>query len=659
MNPRLLVVSGPLKDSTIPLSEGEITIGREATNGIAISDPSVSRKHCLVSGQDGRFLVRDLDSRNGTQVNGTGVEEQWLQHGDEIATGDSSFLFLLEDEEAAPAAGRVEFEEAQYTAETTILHPRDVIYLQPDRLLRELPTTSRLARNLNALFKISRIIPAIRDLNELQGQLLDLIFEIVPAGRGAILLADKEGQQFNSTFGRMRQAGQPQLVKVSRTVARQVLEQRVAILGSDVPGSEELREIESLAASQVHSLLCVPLTVFEQVIGCIYLDSDSPRNRLNEEHLQLVTAIACISAVALDSVRRLHWLEQENVRLTVEISQERSLVGEGERMREVYQFLKRAAPTDSTVLIEGESGTGKELAARALHRNSPRASKAFMAINCSAIPETLLESDLFGHERGAFTGAASLKKGRLEVADGGVVFLDEIGELAPTLQVKLLRVLQEREFERVGGIQPIKVDIRLIAATNCNLEQAVRDGSFRQDLYYRLAVLKVTMPALRERKEDIPMLVRHFVQKHAKRCKVKALPISREALARMKNYDWPGNVRELENAIERALVLASSDVILPEDLPESLLERPPLPEMFEAKYHLAVKELKKQLILDAVEQTQGSYADAARILGVHPNYLHRLIRNLELKEILKEALRDIPARELSGPSGGNGKANSN
>ena len=495
MNPRLLVVSGPLKDSTIPLSEGEITIGREATNGIAISDPSVSRKHCLVSGQDGRFLVRDLDSRNGTQVNGTGVEEQWLQHGDEIATGDSSFLFLLEDEEAAPAAGRVEFEEAQYTAETTILHPRDVIYLQPDRLLRELPTTSRLARNLNALFKISRIIPAIRDLNELQGQLLDLIFEIVPAGRGAILLADKEGQQFNSTFGRMRQAGQPQLVKVSRTVARQVLEQRVAILGSDVPGSEELREIESLAASQVRSLLCVPLTVFEQVIGCIYLDSDSPRNRLNEEHLQLVTAIAGISAVALDNVRRLHWLEQENVRLTVEISQERSMVGEGERMREVYQFLKRAAPTDSTVLIEGESGTGKELAARALHRNSPRASKPFMAINCAAIPETLLESELFGHERGAFTGAARQKKGRLEVADGGVVFLDEIGELAPALQVKLLRVLQEREFERVGGTHPINVDIRLIAATNCNLEQAVRDGNFRQDLYYRLAVLKVTASA--------------------------------------------------------------------------------------------------------------------------------------------------------------------
>jgi Nif-specific regulatory protein len=638
------VLSGPLKDSTIPLSDPEIAIGREASNTVAVIDPSVSRKHCVVRAQEGRFQVCDLGSRNGTQVNACTVQEQWLKHGDEITTGDSSFLFLLEDEDLAPGPARVEFEESQQTAETTIIHPKDVLYLQPDRLLRELPATSKVARDLNVLLKISRIVHAIRDLDELQGQLLDLIFEVVPAGRGAILLADRESQQFNSMFARMRQSGQAPLVKVSRTVARQVLEQGIAILGADVASCGDLRKVESLVASQVRSLLCVPLTVFQRVIGCIYLDSNSLENRLHEQHLQLVTAIAGISAVALENARRLQWLEKENERLTVEISQERSLVGEGLRMKEVYQFVKRVAPTDSTVLIEGESGTGKELAARALHRNSPRANKPFIAINCAAIPETLLESDLFGHERGAFTGAAGLKKGRLEVADSGVVFLDEIGELAPVLQVKLLRVLQEREFERVGGTHPIKVDVRIIAATNCKLDQAVREGTFRRDLYYRLAVLKVTMPALRERREDIPLLARHFVQKHAKHCKVKPRPISREALSCMINYDWPGNVRELENAIERALVLGSSDMILLEDLPESLLERTPPPEMTEAKYHAAVKDLKKQLIRDAVEQTQGSYAEAARLLGVHPNYLHRLIRNLELKDVLKETLRDISPR---------------
>ena len=633
LRPRLLVLSGPLKDSTIPLPEGEITIGREASNGIAVTDPSVSRKHCLVSWQDGRFRVRDLDSRNGTQVNGAGVEEQWLQHGDQIATGDSSFLFLLEDEDIAPAAGRVEFEDAQFTAETTIIHPRDVVYLQPDRLLRELPATSRVARNLNALLKISRIVHAIRDLNDLQGQLLDLIFEVVPAGRGAILLADKEGQQFNSMFARMRQAGQAPLVKVSRTVARQVLEQGIAILGSDVPGSDDLREVESLAASQVRSLLCVPLTVFQRVIGCIYLDSDSLSNRLNEEHLQLVTAIAGISAVALENARRLQWLEQENERLTVEISQERSLVGEGARMKEVYQFLKRAAPTDSTVLIEGESGTGKELAARALHRNSPRASKPFVAINCAAIPETLLESDLFGHERGAFTGAASQKKGRLEVADGGVVFLDEIGELAPALQVKLLRVLQEREFERVGGLHPIKVDIRLIAATNSNLEQSVREGKFRQDLYYRLAVLKITMPTLRDRREDIPMLVRHFVQKHAKRCKVKPRPISREALSCLVNYDWPGNVRELKNTLESLIILGGKRTLSREDLPPKFFrDVSALVEAPSGENDLNLKGLSKQAIMKALEACRGNRTEAARQLGISRRTLHRRLNEFGLRD---------------------------
>jgi transcriptional regulator with GAF, ATPase, and Fis domain len=652
LRPRLLVLSGPLKDSTIPLPEGEITIGREASNDIPVTDPSVSRKHYLLSWQEGRFQVRDLGSRNGTRVNGTLIHEEWLQHGDEISTGDSSFLFLLEDEDPTPV-GQVEFSDAQFTAET-IIHPRDAVYLQPDRLSRELPATSRVARNLNALFKISRIVPAIRDLNELQGQLLELIFEVVPASRGAILLADKKGQ-VNSRFAHIRQEGQVPWVKVSRTIAQKVLGQGIAILAIDVPGSKDLREVESLAASDVRSLLCVPLTVYQRVIGCIYLDSDSLSDRLSEEHLQLVTAIADIFAVALENVHRLLQLEEENRRLTVEISQDWSLIGESERMKEVNQFIKQAASTDSKVLIEGESGTGKELVARELHRNSPRASERFMAINCAAIPNDLLESELFGHERGAFTGAAGLKKGKFEIADGGVVFLDEIGELDPAMQVKLLRVLQEGEFERVGGTRLIKVDIRLIAATNCNLEQAVRDGRFRQDLYYRLNVLRMKMPALRDRKDDIHMLALHFVQKHAERCKVKPKPISPEALACLVNYDWPGNVRELENAIEHALVMgdSDSDSILREHLPESVLECAPTPGMTEGKYHSAIREFKKRLILNAVKQARGSYADAAKILCMHPNYLHRLIRNFELKEALNDVLRELPERGPRGPSSGN------
>jgi transcriptional regulator with PAS, ATPase and Fis domain len=221
------------------------------------------------------------------------------------------------------------------------------------------------------------------------------------------------------------------------------------------------------------------------------------------------------------------------------------------------------------------------------------------------------------------------------LADGGVIFLDEIGDLAPALQVKLLRVLQEREVERIGGNRPIKVDIRLIAATNRDLDECVRNGQFRQDLYFRLNVVSITMPPLREHKEDIPLLVTFFVQKHFKRCGAKPKPLSREALACLMNYDWPGNVRELENIVERALVLGNSDDILPEDLPEGLLERDPAPGTDEAKYHGAVKELKKRLIQNALQEAHGNYTDAARLLGVHPNYLHRLIRNLDLKEQVK------------------------
>jgi transcriptional regulator with GAF, ATPase, and Fis domain len=633
-----MVIAGPAKDSTIPLPEGEATIGRDPTSAVAVIDPSVSRKHCVLRREDGRFQIKDLESRNGTLVNGVAVKEQWLRHGDEIATGDSVFLFLLEEDERTNPRSRVEFDESRPTAETRIIHPKEVVYLQPDRLLRELPPTSQIARNLSALLKISRVVHAIRDLEDLQAQLLDLIFEVVPAGRGAILLSEGPGQDFNCLYARTRQAGQPQLIRVSRTIARQVMKENVAILGVDV-STGALRDVESLVASEVRSLLCVPLSVFQRMIGCIYLDNTSTASRFQEDHLQFMAAVAGISAVALDNARRQQWLEQENQRLTMEVRQDQSLVGEGPKMKEIFQFVARVAPTESTVLIEGESGTGKELAAKGLHRNSPRGNKPFVAINCAAIPETLLESELFGYERGAFSGAVTQKKGRLEVADGGVVFLDEIGELAPALQVKLLRVLQEREVERVGGTHPIKIDIRLIAATNRDLDEAVKKGEFRQDLYYRLAVVRLTMPPLRERREDIPMLTRHFVQKHAKRCKVKAKPISREAMAALVSYEWPGNVRELENAVERALVMGSSDMVLLEDLPESLLEQDTPDQEQEGKYHASVKQLKKHLILDAVEQTRGNYVDAAGILGVHPNYLHRLIRNLGIKEELNQAVR--------------------
>jgi Nif-specific regulatory protein len=312
------------------------------------------------------------------------------------------------------------------------------------------------------------------------------------------------------------------------------------------------------------------------------------------------------------------------------------MIGQSKRMLDIYKFISKVAPTDSTVLICGESGTGKELAARAIHQNSCRVDQPFVAINCAALVETLLESELFGHEKGSFTGATTQKKGKLEIANGGTVFLDELGEMAPTLQAKLLRVLQEQQFERVGSTRPIQVDIRLIAATNRDLLQAVEEGTFRKDLYYRLNVVSFEMPPLRDRREDIVLLANYFVAKFKHKTNRLVSGISAAAQAHLLDYDWPGNVRELENVIERAVVLGNADVILLEDLPDALIESQPKLEASLTTISSAVKESKKHMIVKAIDQAGGNYTEAAKLLGVHPNHLHRLVRTMNLRAVLKK-----------------------
>jgi Nif-specific regulatory protein len=381
-------------------------------------------------------------------------------------------------------------------------------------------------------------------------------------------------------------------------------------------------------------VLAAPIVSQEKTLGVIYLEASDPK-AFDSEHLELATTIGAILGMPLENARRLEWLEAENCHLQEVIDSEHGIVGAAPRMREVFQFVGKVAPSESTVLICGESGTGKELVARAIHRNSQRSAQRFVAINCAALTETLLESELFGHEKGAFTGAIAQKLGKLEIADRGTLFLDEVGELPLSFQTKLLRVLQEREFERVGGTRSIRVDVRLIAATNRDLESAIASGVFRRDLYYRLNVVSITLPSLRDRREDIPLLARHFVAKHGKRGTRKLAGLAPEALARLEAYDWPGNVRELENAIERAAVLGSTELILPEDLPESILDAPSTSELA-GGYYQTVRQEKQRAILAALRQTGGNYTEAAKLLDVHPNYLHRLVRNLDLEGEVKK-----------------------
>ena len=616
MPPRLAAISGKLKGAIFALNEETLVIGRETAANLCIADASVSRRHSKIEKKETGFVITDLESLNGTFINDVPVKSRLLEHGDRVRIGDSQFVFLTHEGDAPSKSSDVKLDEAQVVSSSTIqIRFDEAIY--------------QMTRDLSVLMKISTTINSIRGLDNLLERLLELLFEVIPAQRGAILLTDESSFETSLVFGLDRERGKDAAVNVSRTIVQQVLRDGVALLANDA-ASETTLVSDSLIAARTHSVMCVPLILFDRKLGVLYLDSAMPRDQFNRDHLQLVTAIAGIAAVAIENARRFEWLETENERLLADVNIEHNMIGESIAMQRIYHFISKVAPTDATVLIGGESGTGKELAARAIHRNSKRAQKPFVAVNCAALNESLLESELFGHEKGSFTGAFAQKKGRLEVADGGTVFLDEIGELTPPLQVKLLRVLQERQFERVGGTVTIDVDLRLIAATNKNLEEAIEAGQFRHDLYYRLNVVSLEMPALRDRRDDIMLLANYFADKYGARCNRKLKGFSTDTRDFLTAYDWPGNVRELENAIERSVVLGTTDLILPEDLPEAVLEAELSPTLM-LRYHEAVTQAKKQIILEATAQANGNFTEAARLLGVHPNYLQRLIRNLHIK----------------------------
>src|ERR1051325_696835 len=623
MKPRLAAITGKLKDTVISMNEGPVLIGRQTGVNLRIRNAAVSRRHAVIEREGDKYVIADLDSRNGTFVNNMQVKRCELHHGDRVQIGESQFFFLLEEGEEPAQTSEIRFDESQLLGGPAVrMTYSDAMYV--------------MARDLSALLKISTTINAIRGVDELQRALLELLFEVVPARRGAILLMSEEGsaEEFSSNLGMDRVTGTKTTVNVSRTVLRRVLNDGAAILINETKSGETLK-IESLIAARARSVLCVPLMMLERKLGVVYLYSDEPGANFNENHLQLATAIAAIAAVAIENARHFETLENENQRLLNEADLEHNIIGESPLLQRVFQVISKVAPTDSTVLISGESGTGKELAARAIHRNSKRADRPFIAVNCAALAETLLESELFGHEKGAFTGALIQKKGRLELAEGGTIFLDEIGDLSPTLQTKLLRVLQEREFERVGGNRTIKIDLRLLAATNRDLEDAMERGTFRRDLYFRLNVVNLKMPTLRERREDIPLLANYFARKYADRCNRVVFGISPDARRLLMNYEWPGNVRELENAVERAIVLGTTDHILADDLPEAVVEfQGHVSGESGSNYHEQVVQMKRKMIIDAVKQANGNYTAAARLLNLHPNYLHRLIRNLNLKDEL-------------------------
>jgi two-component system, NtrC family, response regulator HydG len=578
MSAELIVVNGPLAGTRYSLDKGEILLGRAPNSSVVLSEPDVAWRHCQIRQHGDRFTIADLRSSAGTYVNGMRSAERWLEDRDQIGVGKTILMFRSNDavaEEPIPAAGETK---------PVLLTACSLLFL-----------FRALAANIGEA-----------QSNLLQSQIVRLVSDLIPAQEALLLLG----------------VGCPDLAKR--------YSERAAQYKSDFqPALRRVCEEGAFEGAEI-GMVGVPL-YFEGVLAGALIVTIHDREIKNlPAHLETLTAVASLASIGFEANHEVETLKAENALLQEQISPKNGIVGNGPVIRRLLERVERVAPRDTTVLITGESGTGKELIARALHEKSPRRERPFVAVNCAALTETLFESELFGHEKGAFTGAISLKRGRFELAQGGTIFLDEVGELAPSLQAKLLRVLQQREFERVGGTQAHPLDIRIIAATNRDLAEDVRDGRFREDLYHRLNVITLDSPPLRDRKEDVPLLARHFLQRSGERCKRYVQGLSPEAEAMLIEYGWPGNVRELENAMERAVVLGVSEWILPEDLPEGLVEAAPRDPG--AKYHHSVGEAKRQAIIDAYLQGNGDYKQAARILGLHPNYLLRLVRNLGLRE---------------------------
>jgi Nif-specific regulatory protein len=631
MAARLMAVAGPHQGETFPLPDGEITLGREAGNRLCLAaDEWVSRRHAAIVGRDRQFTLRDLTERGRTYVNLQAVAERVLAHGDEIRIGRSVFLFLVDGQPVPALPAAVDLDEGPDVGGSHRSARRgDPLYLDRDTLLERVPHDDRTDRVVQSVLAACQAVLAAPALPDLQRRLMATILDATPAERAAILLLSDRAGTFASALHWTRRGGECSAFPIPRAVINHVLTESAALCVNEA--SYTAWSSHTVVQARLTSMLAVPLSESGVARGAIYVDLSNPAVRFGEHDLRLLTGIAEVSAAPLRSALKIETLERENQRLLTELPGIQPLIGSGERMRAVHRFVMKVSGSDATVLVTGATGTGKELVARAIHRTSARAQRPFAAINCAAVTETLLESEFFGHEKGAFTGAHAQKKGKLEEADGGTVFLDEIGELAPALQAKLLRVLQEREFERVGGTKSIKVNVRIVAATNRDLKEAIKRGSFREDLFYRLNVVAVAMPALRDRRDDIPLLATHFLQKYARSCARRVTLIAPEAMACLMAYDWPGNVRELENAIERAIVLGTTEQILPDDLPEAIVESRVEPAASGAKFHEMIREIKKQLVGRALKDTGGSYAEAARILGLHPNNLHRLMKTLGMK----------------------------
>jgi transcriptional regulator with GAF, ATPase, and Fis domain len=638
---RLAIVQGPGKGSYFEI-EHEATIGRSRSCTIQVDDKNVSRTHAKFENRDGVMYMRDAGSRNGLLVNGQTCTEKKLESGDRLQLGSTVFVYEP-DFEIFPGedSGGVilvagESEEGRTSGEVTAMLDVEAIIRETEkaaetaRVRKETTSESAEAsRRLRAIYEITRATTTVLDEPVLLGRIVEVVIELLKAERGAIFLCTEDGGGLHPGAVRYRDRRGSDIT-VSKSVLEQVVRDRRAILTGDASTDTRFMSSRSIRLDRVKSILCAPLISREKLLGVLYVDTQNQMNCFTEEDLALLVNVSGQAAVAVENARQYGAARDEANVLRKRVQEEMAIVGDSPAIRDVLRRVEKVADSDATALVTGETGTGKEMVAHAIHLASRRRARPFIPVDCTAISEHLLESELFGHEKGAFTGADRLKPGKFELADHGTLFLDEIGDMDPGTQQKLLRVLEERTFTRVGGVKLIKVDVRIIAATNRNLEEMVSQGKFREDLYYRLAVVPIHLPPLRDRRMDIAVLVQHFLKRFSRNS--QPMKVAEEAMKVLLNYAWPGNVREIRNVIERATVLCEKPIIDVEDLPPKIVGTGMAAEVTnfldkDLPLSEIVSEVEKTCITRAIAKAKGKKIEAARILQISRPTLDKKLKD--------------------------------
>ncbi len=572
----------------IPLRKPLVTIGRADGNDVVLGDNTLAPTHANLLRKGNHFTLSVIDRSTVFLFNGQRARSTDLKVGDEVVFG--RFIVTLMEGE-----------------------PKAAVHASGTRMSE--------VDSLRKLSEFSRDLMAEASQERIFKKLLESVVQITGAEKG-FLIANKDGERF---LAASHNVGRETLdiSRVSDSIVERVMEDRKAIIVSDAMHDTTFANARSVVDLRLSSVMCVPLSYRTELLGVLYLGNDNVRNLFDQQDLALLEVFASQASMLVHTALLLNELQATNRNLRDQLRQtsQGGIIGSSPPMKDIFKVLRKVAPTDLSVLVLGETGTGKELIAKELHRLSSRGGKPFVSINCGAIPENLLESELFGYKRGAFTGANTDKIGRFEAADGGTIFLDEIGEMPMNLQVKLLRVLQERVIERVGDVKSRPLDIRVVSATNKDPTEEIQAGRFREDLFYRLNEITLGLPPLRDRGDDIQQIAQYLLNKYAEQYGSKARGFSAGCLNAMRAYYWPGNVRELENRIKKAVIMTDRQQLGPDDLGvEPKADRAKLQTLAEAE-----EDFKKSYIRQALDQNAWNKAQTARELDVDPRTIFRYI----------------------------------